>query len=68
MFKMKNIYQEIDIGDWSGGYSSSSSSSESNKKNSETSLTKNRDSESRSSSHEPVDNTAVFTTMFSSML
>lgn len=67
MFKMKNIYQEIDIGDWSGGYSSSSSS-ESNKKNSETSLTKKSDSESRSSSHEPVDNTAVFTTMFSSML
>ena len=38
------------------------------KKNSETSLTKNNDSESRSSSHEPIDNTAVFTTMFSSML
>lgn len=67
MFKMKNIYQEIDIGDWSGGYSSSSSG-ESNKKNSETSLTKKSDSESRSSSHEPVDNTAVFTAMFSSML
>lgn len=67
MFKMKNIYQEIDMGDWSDGYSSSSSS-ESNKKNSETSLTKKSDSESRSSSHEPVDNTAVFTTMFSSML
>lgn len=67
MFKMKNIYQEIDIGDWSGGYSSGSSS-ESNKKNSETSLTKESDYESRSSSHEPVDNTDVFTTMFSSIL
>lgn len=67
MFKMKNIYQEIDIGDWSGGYSSGSSS-ESNKKNSETSLNKESDYESRSSSHEPVDNTAVFTTMFISIL
>lgn len=68
MFKIKNIYQEIDIGDWSGGYSSSSSSGESNKKNGEALLTKKSDSECRSSSHEPVDNTAVFTTMFSSML
>ena len=67
MFKIKNIYQEIDIGDWSGGYSSGSSG-ESNKKNSETSLTKNRDSESRSSSHEPIDNTAILTTMFNSIL
>lgn len=68
MFKMKNIYQEIDIGDWSGGYSSSSSSSESNKKNDGTTLTKKSDSESRSSSHEPIDNTAILTTMFSSIL
>ncbi len=64
MFKMKNIYQEIDIGDWSGGYSSSSSSNESNKKNREKSLTKESDYESRSSSHESVDTVPIFTTMF----
>lgn len=65
MFKMKNIYQEIDIGDWSGGYSSSSSN-ESYKKNFEESLTKKNDSnfESRSSSHESVDTVPIFTTMF----